>query len=112
MKNCVVSILGNTKLTALQKLEFIMGFVPKLVQLLEGSTIWKQDKNLFHGSFHTMYESIKCVANPGFFEVDDYKTVLEKFPMSGFPPTLKELPAFVKSKLWDNFIKLKDLKDQ
>jgi hypothetical protein len=85
-----------------------MQLVPKLIQLLEGSTIWKEDKTFFHGSFRPMYESIGCFANPGFVDIVDYTKVLVQFPKSGFPLTLQELPAFLKSKLCDNYDKLKD----
>jgi hypothetical protein len=108
LTNYVLSILGDSKRSNSQKLEFIMQLVPKLIQLLEKTTLWKADCTFFSKSFRVMFESISCFANPGFFENADYQEGLKQFPMSGFPPTLQELPAFVKSKLWDNYNKLKD----
>ena len=109
MKNCVVSILENTKISRLQKVEFIMQLVPKLIKLLEESTIWKDDKTCFHGNFRIMFEVIHVFSRPGFFDSADYTSVLHKFPNSVFPPTLQELPAFVKYKLQDNYNRLKHL---
>lgn len=109
MRKCVVSILGDSKLTALQKLEFIMEFVPKLVKLLEETSFWKESQVFFGVDFKIVFDNIRVFSQPGFLQPADYTTVLAKFPKSGFPSTLQELPAFVQSKLWDNYIKLKDL---
>jgi hypothetical protein len=109
MRICVVSILGDSKLTALQKLEFIMEFVPKLVKLLEETSFWKESQVFFGVHFKIMFDNIRVFSRPGFIQPADYTTVLAKFPKSGFPPTLQELPAFVQSKLWDNYNTLKDL---
>jgi len=109
MKNCAVSILENTKISPLEKVEFIMQLVPNLIKLLEESTIWKEDKTCFHGNFRLMFEVMHGFSRPGFLQAADYTTVLQKFPDSGFPPTLQELPAFMKSKLQDNYNRLKHL---
>jgi hypothetical protein len=112
MKNCVVSILGNTKIVPSQKLEFLMQFVPKMIKLLEESTIWKPENTCFHGSFRLMFEAIHSFSMPGFVDSADYTTALQKFSESGFPHTLQDLSKFLTVNLWDNYNRLKDLKDQ
>jgi hypothetical protein len=108
MRSCVVSILGNTKIVPLQKLEFIMQFVPKMIKLLEESTIWKPENTCFHGSFRPMFEAIHTFSHPGFLKTEDYTTALQKFSESGFPHTLQELSKFLTVNLWDNYNRLKD----
>ena len=109
MKNCVVSILGNTRLTILQKLEFIMQFVPKMIEMLEKSSLWKTDGLFFGENFRIMFDNIIPFSCLGFVNSADYTTVLHMFPNFGFPPTLQELSAFMNSKLWDNYTRLKYL---
>jgi hypothetical protein len=107
MKNCVCSILGNPKLVALKKLEFIMEFVPKLVKLLEETRLWKSDQLFFGDNFRIIFDNICFFSKPGFLLPEDYTKVLEIFPGSFFPKTAQELPAFLNSRLLENYTRLR-----
>lgn len=107
MKECVCSILGNPKLGDLMKIEFIMEFVPKLVKLLEETSFWKESQVFFVENFRVMYDNIYLFSQPGFLLSADYTKVFAKFPNSGFPSTLQELPAFLNSKLFEKYTKLR-----
>jgi hypothetical protein len=107
MKNCVSSILVDTKISALEKLEFIIKYVQKLINMLEKTSLWKTDGLFFGDNFHIMFDNIKLFSQPGFLQSVDYITVLQKFPDSGFPSALQDLPSFLNTKLWENYRKLK-----
>ena len=107
MKDCVYSILWNPKLTSLNKIEFIMEFVPKLVKLLEETSFWKSDQLFFGENFRIIFDNICIFSQPGFLLPEDYTTVFAKFPQSFFPKTIQELPAFLNSRLLENYTRLR-----
>jgi len=107
MKNCVCSILGNPKLVALKKLEFIMEFVTAMIKLLEDTSFWKSDQLFFGDNFRIIFDNIFLFSQPGFLLPEDYTKVLASFPESFFPKTVQELPAFLNSRLLENYKKFK-----
>lgn len=107
MRICVVSILGNAKLSTSQKLEFIMMFVKMLINLLEKTSLWKTDGLFFGENFRIMFDNIMPFSQLGFVDSADYTRVLQNFPDSEFPAALKELPAFLNSRLLQNYTRLR-----
>jgi hypothetical protein len=107
-KNCVVAILSTTNITSSEKLRFIVCFVPKLIQLLQETSIWKEELMGFTVPFRHMNNAIFAFACPAYIEQEEYAQVLPQFPESGFPANIRELQAFMKSNLLDKYKQLND----
>lgn len=107
MKDCVCAVLGNTRISNLEKLQFIGGFVPKLIKMLEETSLWKSEGVFFSENFRIMFDNIRGFSRPGFLQVQEYTKVLTQFPDSGFPSTLEDLGSFLHINLLEKFDILK-----
>jgi hypothetical protein len=107
--NYLLEILGTSTVQPSRKIEFIIQFVPKLVNFLEKTTVWRTSDLIYHHFLQIVFPNIAFFAKLGSIEKTDYNEVLKKFPRSGFPPTLGELSAFFESNL---LVKFRELKSQ